>query len=110
MPVSAVCARGRIFCKVVGFVESAAVPLKTLSESVDVVGVPKAGDEVRLGALQEADLVWKEGGDRRKTITDDIVMGFGREGQVGKMCLTYTRSDRKFNYLLKLIEQRIFTN
>ena len=64
MPVSAVCARGRIFCKVVCFVESAAVPLKTLSESVDVVGVPKAGDEVRLGALQEADLVWKEVGRR----------------------------------------------
>lgn len=58
MPVSAVGARGGIgLCEVV-CVESA-VALETLSESVDVVRVPNAGDKVRLRALQKADLVWK---------------------------------------------------
>ena len=64
MPVSAVGARGGIgLCEVV-CVESA-VALETLSESVDVVRVPKAGDKVRLGALEEADLVWKAKRERR---------------------------------------------
>ena len=63
MPVSAVSARSRILGEVVS-IESA-VPLETLSESVDVVRVPKAGDKVRLGALEEADLVWKAKRERR---------------------------------------------
>ena len=63
MPVSAVSARSRILGEVVS-IESA-VPLETLSESVDVVRVPKAGDKVRLGALEETDLVWKAKRERR---------------------------------------------
>ena len=61
--MSAVGARGGILSKVVG-IESA-VPLETLSEAVDVVRVPKAGDKVCLGALEKADLVWKAERERR---------------------------------------------
>ena len=67
MPVSAVSARSRILGEVVS-IESA-VPLETLSESVDVVRVPKAGDKVRLGALEEADLVWKAKRERGEYTT-----------------------------------------
>ena len=38
-----------------------AVPLEPPPEPVDVVRVPEAGHEVRLRALQEADLIWKCG-------------------------------------------------
>ena len=37
------------------------MPLEAAPESVDVVRVAEAGHEVRLRALQEADLIWKCG-------------------------------------------------
>ena len=71
LPVSAVGARGGILGgegEVVGRrVEgAAAVALEAPPESVDVVRVPEAGHEVRLRALQEADLIWKCGEEERR--------------------------------------------
>ena len=60
--MSAVGARGRILGGEVVGVEGA-VPLEPPPESVDVVRVPEAGHEVRLRALQEADLIWKWSGE-----------------------------------------------
>ena len=60
--MSAVGARGGILGGEVVCVEGA-VPLEAPPESVDVVRVAEARHEVRLRALQEADLIWKCGGE-----------------------------------------------
>ena len=61
-PVGAVGARSGVLGGEVVCVEGA-VPLEAPPESVDVVRVPEAGHEVRLRALQEADLIWKWSGE-----------------------------------------------
>ena len=65
-PVSAVGARGGILGggEVVGV--EGAVPLEAPPEPVDVVRVAEARHEVRLRALQEADLIWKCGEEERR--------------------------------------------
>ena len=79
--MSAVGARGGILGGevVVGGVEgAAAVPLEAPPESVDVVRAPaEAGHEVRLRALQEADLIWKCGEEERRIHAIDRVLGRG---------------------------------
>ena len=73
--MSTVGARGGILGGEVVGVEGAAVALEAPPESVDVVRVPEAGHEVRLRALQEADLIWKCGEEDRRIHTIDCFGG-----------------------------------